>query len=474
MYRSMSEQRRRRSKTPKRQPLWRKAGQWLRSPAALGALTVIVIAAFVALGFILADRVALRQALAQNDVAYMRDAYAERAFAPIWLKGAAARPAAKALVAAIEISDTNGLSPAAYDPALLRRRLAELSKADRATRMRTELMLSSAYTRYVRDLHTPSAQADLVYTDRDLKPAWRDPADIMKRLAGATSAQDGLIQATRMSALYGEMRQALARHRATAPADKATESLLLLNLDRLRALPGDDSRFVLVDAASSRLWLMENQKSVDTMKVIAGTPAQQTPQMAGVIRYAIFNPYWNVPPDLARDTYAPRILAQPSALNGLQMDAWSGFTAKAVLLNPSQVDWRAVAQGTAIAWLRQRPGGINAMGSVKFMLPNELGIYLHDTPERGLFDREGRHFSAGCVRVEDAVRFSRWLNQGLDVRPKGKAAEQRVDLEAPVPVYFLYLTAIPEPGGVKRWPDAYGRDPPALRAAEARALKAAA
>ena len=100
----------------------------------------------------------------------------------------------------------------------------------------------------------------------------------------------------------------------------------------------------------------------------------------------------------------------------------------------------------------------NMMGAVKFMFPNRLGIYLHDTPLRDLFAGADRRRSSGCVRVEDAARLEAWLFDGRVPTPSG-APEQRVDLPAPVPVYILYLTAAPRPGGAIAFqPDGYGRD----------------
>jgi murein L,D-transpeptidase YcbB/YkuD len=101
------------------------------------------------------------------------------------------------------------------------------------------------------------------------------------------------------------------------------------------------------------------------------------------------------------------------------------------------------------------------MGRVKFMLPNDLGVYLHDTPLRDLFAGADRRQSSGCIRLEDAQRLGRWLFQGAMPRPSG-AAEQRVDLPEPVPVYITYLTALPSRGGIVFRPDTYGRDPALL------------
>ena len=97
------------------------------------------------------------------------------------------------------------------------------------------------------------------------------------------------------------------------------------------------------------------------------------------------------------------------------------------------------------------------MGVVKFMFPNEQGIYLHDTPDKELLLKNARQFSSGCVRLEDATRFGRWLlNQPLP--RKTKEPEQRVELPEAVPVYLTYLTAMPSNGRIAFQPDVYAQD----------------
>ena len=97
------------------------------------------------------------------------------------------------------------------------------------------------------------------------------------------------------------------------------------------------------------------------------------------------------------------------------------------------------------------------MGKVKFMFPNDLGIYLHDTPERVLFTKNPRYFSSGCVRLEDAERLGAWLF-GKPLVAESDAPEQNVPLPHPVPVYLTYLTAQASDGRVLYLDDAYGRD----------------
>lgn len=238
------------------------------------------------------------------------------------------------------------------------------------------------------------------------------------------------------------------------------ERTIRLNMERARVLPGARERYILVDVASQRLWAYDDGELKDSMKVIVGKPTEQTPMLAGLMRYAIVNPYWNVPPDLVVKRIAPRGLAGET-LAHMGFEALSDWTADARVLRDDEIDWRAVADGREQLRVRQLPGGSNAMGRMKFMFPNDLGIYLHDTPEKELFKKDVRQFSSGCVRLEDAPRLAQWLfGHPLTV---GETPEQQVPLDRPVPVYLTYLTAAPSAGGIAFRDDAYGRDAAAER-----------
>jgi murein L,D-transpeptidase YcbB/YkuD len=135
----------------------------------------------------------------------------------------------------------------------------------------------------------------------------------------------------------------------------------------------------------------------------------------------------------------------------------SDWTDNATVIDPSTIDWKAVAAGTTEVRIRQLPGRYNAMGDMKFMFPNREGIYLHDTPEKELLTEASRLFSGGCVRLEDAPRLGRWMF-GKDLQAQGSAPEQRVDLPTPVPVYITYLTAVPSGSSIAWYDDIYDRD----------------
>ena len=217
-------------------------------------------------------------------------------------------------------------------------------------------------------------------------------------------------------------------------------------------------RYILVDAAAARLWTYENGRVRDTMRVVVGRITDQTPMIAGMIRYATLNPYWNVPPDLVASRIAPNVLDDGmSYLRGRGYEVLSDWSNNPVQLDPETIDWAAVAAGRREIRVRQRPGPSNAMGRMKFQFPNNLGVYLHDTPERDLLRETARQFSAGCVRVEDAPRLARWLFGRMPTAPS-RAPEQQVPLHQPVAVYITYLTAAPDGDRIAFREDVYGRD----------------
>ncbi len=237
------------------------------------------------------------------------------------------------------------------------------------------------------------------------------------------------------------------------------ERLIQANLERAAALPANPGRrYVLVDAASAMLWMYEDGQPVDSMRVIVGKPSEQTPMLAAYLRYAVLNPYWNVPPDLVRRNIAPNARKLGSSwLEARGYETLSGWERDAQPVDPSTIDWEAVAKGDVDVRVRQRPGSGNMMGEAKFMISDDLGIFLHDTPNRALFDEPDRRLSSGCIRLEDVERLAEWLFDG-QARPDPSEPEFRVDLPEPVPVLVTYLTTSPAEDGLVFRNDIYGRD----------------
>lgn len=239
------------------------------------------------------------------------------------------------------------------------------------------------------------------------------------------------------------------------------EQILLVNLERARRLPvaEEQPRYILVDSGSARIYLYENGKAVDSMRAIVGAQETATPMMAALMRYVSVNPYWNVPPELVQSLIAPNVLKEGlTYLSDRDYEVLSDWTDEAKPVDPATVDWRAIANGEETKLLLRRgPGPYNSMGKIKFMLPNDFGIYLHDYPDKAKFAVDDRWISNGCVRVEDAERLARWI---FGYMPKGSdpKVEENVDLPEPIPVYMTYLTAAATSDGVQFRADPYQRD----------------
>jgi murein L,D-transpeptidase YcbB/YkuD len=206
--------------------------------------------------------------------------------------------------------------------------------------------------------------------------------------------------------------------------------------------------------------MTEDGVTVDQMRVIVGKPEMATPLMAGTVSAITFNPFWNVPVDLAQKNIAPNVLRKGVGwLAERGYEVLASWNDPAEVIDPATVDWQAVAARKAETRIRQRPGHHNQMGGLKIAFPNELGIYLHDTPDRELFSQPLRAFSSGCVRLEDAKRLGRWLLKGREPEPLNGKPESPLALPESVPVFLTYLTAQPTAdGSVASVYDIYGLD----------------
>jgi murein L,D-transpeptidase YcbB/YkuD len=240
------------------------------------------------------------------------------------------------------------------------------------------------------------------------------------------------------------------------------ERVIAINMERAWRLPATNAfeRYVLIDSGAAEAYLFDRDRLTDSMRVVVGSAETKTPMMAVLMRNAKANPYWYVPPDLVRTLTAARIREQGlSYLDSFHYEVLSEWRADAPLVDPATVNWRAIASGRATpdVVVRQLPGPWNSMGEMKFEMPNDFGIYLHDTPHKELFAQDDRWLSNGCVRLEDYRRFASWV---FDRVPQVTSSrEQVLELPKPVPVYMTYLTVEPGDGGdVLFRPDPYGFD----------------
>ena len=349
----------------------------------------------------------------------------------------------------------DNLNPKRYNVKALSRALESARSGDRGAVQRADAMLSEAFVAYARDQrHDPGG---IIYVDSDLKPKPPSAAELLGAAARAPSLSDYVQSMGWMNPIYAKLRMAIASRMYRSDSERR---LLELNLERARALPAGNGRYVIVNPPAARLYMYENGQVVDSMRVVAGRPdpIAQTPMMNAYIRYVALNPYWNSPPDLTSKLLAPRVIkGGRNYLTSHGYEVLSDWSDQAHIIDAMSVDWHAVAGGKSIR-MRQKPGPANSMGRMKFMFPNRQGIWLHDTPEKEKIEDAGRLQSNGCVRLEDAPRLERWLFNGRAPSWKGAKPEKKVDLPSKVPLYITYLTAVPSGTSIVYFDDFYAKD----------------
>ena len=234
---------------------------------------------------------------------------------------------------------------------------------------------------------------------------------------------------------------------------------LRLNLDRWRWLPRDlGARYIVVNVAGYELEMIENRAAVLVMNVVVGKEGLNTPIFADTMESLVVNPSWNVPPSIARGEILPAYRRDAGYLASRHFDVVKGGRA----VDPASVDFADVGSYR----FRQRPGADNALGQLKFMLPNADNIYLHDTPAGRLFSLTDRAFSHGCIRLERPEDLARALMSRVTTTSPdaldallATGAEKSIRFTEGVPVYILYFTAWVGEDGTVRFPhDVYGRD----------------
>lgn len=252
---------------------------------------------------------------------------------------------------------------------------------------------------------------------------------------------------------------------AVPPARRVRQ--IELAMERLRWLPDlADGPAVAINLPSFRLWAFEAgnpARPTVQMRVIVGKAMKSpTPLFIGAMRHIEFNPYWNVPRSIERDEILPKLARDPSYLDKNDMELVGAGNAVPALSGAAA----ASALRSGAVRVRQRPGPGNALGAIKFVLPNAMNIYLHSTPARALFQRSRRDFSHGCIRLEDPAALARfvladqpeWTAEAVDAALL-PGPTRTVRLTKPVPVVIFYTTAIVgREGNLLFSEDLYGLD----------------
>ena len=432
-----------------------KVKNWILAGAAMAALSAMPAPAFAAAAAASPEFPAPGSTYTSSADQAVSAFYASRGGAPLWLRGGVNSNAANALLGVLQKASLDGLPSGPSFALQAEALMARASTGDTAALAQADRLLSNAWVQYVQALETPPA--GMTYADQWVAPRRATPAQILARTAAAPSLATYVRTVSSVNPVYAQLRDAAWSNMQANGG--GLDPRVQASLDRIRDMPFQ-KRYVIVDAAGARLYMIENGQIADTMRVIVGKadPSTQTPMLASTIYYATLNPYWHVGPDMVRSLIAKNVLEQ--GLSYLKTRGYQVMPADPnddTLLDPAKVDWKAVAAGRETVRVRQLPGPANSMGQLKIGFPNAQDIYLHDTPVKTAFNSDDRGLSHGCIRLEDAERLGRWL-LGRDPQATSSAPEQHALLPTPVPIFVTYLTAQVRDGQIAYVDDIYGRD----------------
>jgi L,D-transpeptidase YcbB len=285
---------------------------------------------------------------------------------------------------------------------------------------------------------------------------------------GMQSFDHGLAEAVKVF----QRRHGLSADGAVGPGTLAVLNVpvddriqqLRINLERGRWLLHQlESTYVVVNVAGYHAHYVKDGQMLWQGRAQVGKPFRQTPSFKADMTYVVFNPTWTVPPTILTKDYLPALKQDPgyAQRKGLKVIDRAGR-----VIDPGQVDWSHYSPNHSPYLLRQDAGPRNALGRVKFIFPNDHAIFLHDTPNQTLFDKNERAFSSGCIRVENAIDLADLVlhnDAGWDRKAIDRAIElgktRTVFLQETIPVFLLYWTAwVDVDGRVNFRHDLYGRD----------------
>ena len=222
---------------------------------------------------------------------------------------------------------------------------------------------------------------------------------------------------------------------------------MLINLERMRWLPQQpEENIILVNIPEFRLHVFENAKKVFSINIVVGKAANNTVIFTGQLKHVVFSPYWNVPRSIVQNEILPAIRRNRNYLAKKNMEQ-TGYS-------------------SGLPVIRQKPGGQNALGRVKFIFPNSYSIYFHDTPSKSLFKMDNRAFSHGCIRLAEPVKLAtyllrnqpEWTSEKINIA-MDSSKEKWVPLKKPLPVFITYFTAWVDSEGLLNFrKDIYGHD----------------
>ncbi len=297
----------------------------------------------------------------------------------------------------------------------------------------------------------------LSLTDGPLEPS-ADP----NYFDAAVEAALRRFQARHYLSSHGRLDRSTQQELNRTPDDLISQ--IRANLERARWVMHDiPDRFVLVDIAGYKVYLIEKDQIVKRYRAQVGHPYRETPVFRAMIELIVFNPTWTVPPGILRDDILPKIREDIRYLEEANL---SLVNLDGVKIDPASIDWHKVRANSFPLRLRKPPGPDNPMGEVKILFPNSYLVYIHDTNEKEKFDDDWRAASSGCIRVENPLDLAvellsdtkAWSHDQIR-KLVASGQTKAVSLKHPVPILLLYQSvSVDRQEQVYFREDVYGRD----------------
>jgi len=233
------------------------------------------------------------------------------------------------------------------------------------------------------------------------------------------------------------------------PIAKIIEKIRL-NLDRIKWLnQRGDKRHIVINIPAFTLFFEQDKRLIQQMRVIVGKKKNPTPIFSNTVKSIVLNPKWNIPKSIIQKEMIPKLIKNPNAMARRGIEIRSGWGADAKKVNPKSIDWGKYQYSNSVPFhFAQVSGSRNALGKVKFLFPNRFSVYMHDTPNKKLFNRSVRAFSHGCIRLAEPREllktfssFNNSVNFASSQKKLKGTKREFLALENRVPVDVVYLTA---------------------------------
>jgi murein L,D-transpeptidase YcbB/YkuD len=420
------------------------------------------------------------------------DYYTKTNYQPVWIQKDGFSSLADSLVSIIQSAYQDGLNPELFHYSIIRSCLKDsvprwLKKNDSVSMAALDILLTDAYISYATSLYAGTVHNGHDNVDWEIHISQLSLTDSLNKIKIQANVRQTLNNFCCIHPQYLKLKQALKKYRAMEtssgwPSEAENTVLIkkdtnvdiedcigqiMANMERWRWIDRNMTQpYIMVNIAGFDLNIIDSNKTVMNMKIIVGKQYTQTPLFEAKMTYITLNPWWEIPTSIIRKEIVPSIKKDASYISKNNIKIYSDWSENAREIPADSIKWNSVDPSEFEYRLRQLPGEKNALGRIAFMFPNSYGVYLHDTPQHDLFNKEIRTFSHGCIRVERPVDLASYLLKGYDGWTEkiitdaiNSNVHQVIVLPKAIGVYICYWTTwVDNTGNIHFRNDIYGND----------------